>query len=166
MIVLVPPRQRPPRAAGSYGPVSVLLHPSRLFGQPPPAASQADLAAVRAGQARRVVCWIRGSHPPFRPWLRQGWLDLSKSGAQWTPLWGIRRPALQITGPIESVWTRPADDREPGVKKGGQMYGAVQIPTCVVVTCQTPSGSIDLVVPQSDVTLVVGYFRPAEQPAP
>jgi hypothetical protein len=163
----MPPRQRPPRSAGSYGFTSVLLHPWHFIKQPPPAASQADLAAVRGSEARRVFCYLRGSYAPFPSRLRQGWLDLSRHDAQWIPRWSIRRPAQQITGPIESVWTRPPDEREPpGVPKGGKMYGALQMPACVVVTCRTPSGSIDLVVPGADIPLVVGYFRPADQPAP
>jgi hypothetical protein len=160
--VVVPPRQRPPRAAGSYSFSGVLSHPSRMFKLPPPEASRADLAAVRRGETRRVVCWIRGSYAPFPSRLRQGWLDLSRDEAQWTPLWSIARPAQPVSGPIESVWTRPADEREPGVKKGGQMYGVVNIPACYVVTCRTPSGSIDLVIAGSDVPLVAGYFSPAD----
>jgi hypothetical protein len=167
MIVLVALRQRPRNSAGTYGIIGVLLHPSRFFKPPPPAASQADLAAVRRGEARRVSCFLRGSSAPFPSRLRQGWLYLSSHDAQWKPFWSIRRPAQQITGPIESVVTRPADHREPRVKKGGKAeYGLVTIPAFVVVTCQTPSGSIDLVVPSADVPLVVGYFSPADQPLP
>jgi hypothetical protein len=40
------------------------------------------------------------------------------------------------------------------------------MPACVVVTCRTPSGLIDLVVSGADVPLVVGYFSPAGQRAP
>jgi hypothetical protein len=46
------------------------------------------------------------------------------------------------------------------------MYGVVQMPACVVVTCQTPAGSFDLVVSGADIPLVVGYFSPADKAAP
>jgi hypothetical protein len=153
------PKQRPPRAAGSYGMASVLRHPSLVFKRPPRAASEADLAAVRAGEVRRVACWLAGSYPPFPPRFRQGWLDLAKDDAQWRPLLS-RRLVQHLTGPIESVRTHPANVRDPGLPKG-----APDRAICTVVSCQTPAGSIDLVVPESDVPLVVGYFSPADQPA-
>jgi hypothetical protein len=157
-------RKRPPRSAGSYGPIGVLVHPSRFFKQPPPAASQADLAAVRGGEARRVCCFLRDSSAPLR--LRQGWLYLSSHDAQWKSLWSIRGPARQIVGPFENVWTRPADEREPRLQHGGETHGLVKTPAVVVVTCRKPSGWIDLAVPRSDVPLVVGYFRSVDKPAP
>jgi hypothetical protein len=154
------PKQRPPRAAGSYGMASVLRHPSLVFKRPSRAASQADLAAVRGGEVRRVACWLAGSYPPFPPQFIQGWLDLSKDDAQWRPFLKRRFPVQHLTEPIESVRTRSIFDRA-GLPKGAPERGI-----CVIVSCQTPSGSIDLVVPKSDVPLVVGYFSPANQPAP
>ena len=38
-------------------------------------------------------------------------------------------------------------------------------PSFVVVTCQTPSGSFDLVVPTADVPLVVDNFTPTSRPS-
>jgi hypothetical protein len=144
------PKQQPPRAAGSYGMASVLRHPWHIFKLPPPAASHADLAAVRGGEVRRVACWLRGSYAPFPSRLRQGWLDLSNYDAQWKPVLNRRQPVLHLTGPVESVRTRRAE-RRPQL--------------CAGLTFQTPSGSIDLLVAKSDVPLVVGYFSPADQPA-
>lgn len=169
MIVFMPPRQRPRNSAGTYGPIGVLLHPSRIFRQPAPEDSQADLEAVLGGQTRRVCCFLRGSFAPFPPRPRQGWLYLWSHRAQWKPSFSIRRPAQQITGPITSVVTRRVDHREPNVRKGSRnygpygLYGAAKLPTFSVVTCQTPSGSIDLVVPTSDLPLVVGYFTPVKR---
>ena len=150
---------QPSRAAGSYGMAAVFLHPWHLWRLPPAAASQADLAAVQGGEARRVVCFLRGTYAPFPSKLCQGWLDLTNDDAQWKPLLKGRQPAQQIAGPIESVQTRRADGREPGVPQ------TVRTPPCEVVTCQTPSGSFDLVVPHADVPLVVGYFSRSDQPA-
>jgi hypothetical protein len=131
-----------------------------MFKLPPPAASQADLVAVRGGEVRRVACWLAGSYPPFPPRFRQGWLDLSKDDAQWRPFLSRRRPVQHLTDPIESVRTHPANVRDPSLPKG-----APDRAICAVVTCQTPSGRIDLVVPKSDVPLVVGYFSPAAAPS-
>jgi hypothetical protein len=153
-------KQRPPRAAGSYSMGSVLRHPSRVFKRPPRAASEADLAAVRGGQVRRVACFLAGSYPPFPPRFRQGWLDLSKDDAQWKPLFNRLIPAQHLTEPIESVRTHPANVRDPSLPKG-----APDRVMFTVVSCQTPSGRIDLVVSRWDVPLVVGYFSPADQPA-
>jgi hypothetical protein len=60
---------------------------------------------------------------------------------------------------VEGVTTRPADSREPNVKKGGTALGVVQVPTFVVVTCTGSAGSLDLVVPSADEPLVSTYFR-------
>jgi len=57
------------------------------------------------------------------------------------------------------VETRPADHREPNVKKGGSAFGVIAVPAFVVVTCTLDSGTIDLVVPGVDERLVDGYFR-------
>jgi hypothetical protein len=151
------PKQRPPRAAGSYGMGSVLRHPGLVFKRPSRAASEADLAAVRGGEARRASCWLAGSYPPFPSRFIQGWLDLSKDDAQWRPLLSRRFPEQHITDPIESVRTRSIFDR------AGLPKGAPELAICAIVSCQTPSGSIDMVVAKADVPLVVGYFSPADQ---
>ena len=59
---------------------------------------------------------------------------------------------------VSSVESRPADHREPNVKKGGKAYGVVAIPSFWVVTCHTDSGSADLVVPAADAPLVKTFF--------
>jgi hypothetical protein len=145
--------------------LGVLSHPSRFVKLPSPALSQADIAAVRRGESRRVACFLRGSSGPYPTRLRQGWLYLSSHDAQWRPFWSIRRRPRQISGSIVSVVTRPVDYREPLVSKGGKYGGLVVRPSFVVVTCQTPSGSFDLVVPTADVPLVVDHFTPTSRPA-
>jgi hypothetical protein len=66
---------------------------------------------------------------------------------------------LEIEFQIDGVVTRPADERESNVKKGGKAFGVVEIPAFVVVTCTGPVGTLDFVVPSADEPLVVGYFR-------
>jgi hypothetical protein len=97
--------------------------------------------------------------------LRQGWLYLSSRDAQWKPLWSIRRRARQLNGPIESVKTRPADEREPLTIQGSKYGGIVARPRFGVVTCRTASGWFYLAVPAPDVPLVVDHFSSTSRPA-
>ena len=60
---------------------------------------------------------------------------------------------------VEQVTTRPADSREPNVKRGGKALGVVEVPSFVVVTCTGSSGALVLVVPSADEPLVSTYFR-------
>lgn len=158
--------ERPRSSAGTYGFLGVLRHPSRIVRPPAAAQSQADLEALRHGETRRVSCSLRGSFGPYARRLRQGALYLSTGSAQWIPFWSVRRNPQQITGPVQSVTTRPSDRREWNIKKGGTAAGGlVTVPSFTVVTCQTPSGTFDLVVPEADVPLVVGYFKSASPAA-
>jgi hypothetical protein len=59
---------------------------------------------------------------------------------------------------VVSVESRPADHREPNVKKAGSAFGVVQVPTFVVVSCVTPSGGVDFVVSTTDEPLVKTFF--------
>jgi hypothetical protein len=61
---------------------------------------------------------------------------------------------------FEEVTTRVTDHREPGVPKGssGMELGAVLVPSPLVVTCRTSSGSIDIVVSPANVAIVEGFF--------
>jgi hypothetical protein len=56
------------------------------------------------------------------------------------------------------VESRPADHREPNVKKGGTAFGVIAVPSFMVVTCVLDTGDIDLVVPGVDEPLVDGFF--------
>jgi hypothetical protein len=62
---------------------------------------------------------------------------------------------------IDDVSHRQADDREPGVQIGssGMEPGAILIPTPIVVTCTTSSGSLDMIVSPADVAIVDGFFQ-------
>jgi len=149
----------PPKSAGTYGFLDVLRHPSRILRPATPAEGESDIEALRRGESRRVSCFLRGTFGPYPRRLKQGSLELSGLGATWRPFWSFRRTLLSIDIEVASVDTRPADHREPRVNKGGKAFGVVGIPTFVVVTCSTPSGSLDLVVPSADLPLVAGFFR-------
>jgi hypothetical protein len=45
------------------------------------------------------------------------------------------------------------------VKKGGNAFGVVAVPSFVVVEYVTPAGQLDFVVPGADEQLVLGYFN-------
>jgi len=149
-------------AVGTYGFFDLFLNPVRLFrlvwqGPPGPEAGRADIAAVRAGEGRKVSCFLRGSVDPYSRRLRQGTLWISAEEAHWVPFWSLRRQKLQLSGGAVHVQTRPADWREPYVKKGGGF-----IPAFWVVTCTTKvgdgHGTADFVVPAADAALVASYF--------
>lgn len=78
--------------------------------------------------------------------------------ASWTPYWSLRRRPWTLDLKVVSVDSRPADDREPNVKKGGTALGVVALPTFVVVSSMTPSGAVDCVVPAADEPLVKAFF--------
>lgn len=114
---------------------------------------------MRQGEARAVSCFLRGTVEPFPRKLKQGRLQLSSGGATWTPFWSLSRKPVAVGLGVERVTTRPADSREPNVKKGGKAFGVVEVPVFVVVTCTSSSGALDLVVPLADEPLVSTYFR-------
>lgn len=145
------------RSAGTYGFVGALRHPSVMFKPPAPRQSHDDLEAVQHGEARKVSCFLRGSFTPYSRHLRQGTLYLSGLSAHWKPFWSLRRTSQEISGPVLSVTTRPADDREPNVKKAGN--AVLNVPSFTVVTCHTPDGAVDLVVPAADAPLVYAHFN-------
>lgn len=152
-------RERAPKATGTYGFLDVLRHPSRVFAPPTDSEGSSDIEAVRGGEARRVSCFLRGTVDPFPRKLHQGRLQLSSGGADWTPFWSLSRKPVAIGLTVQEVTTRPADSREPNVKKGGTFLGVVAVPAFVVVTCAGSSGAVDLVVPSADEPLVSSYFR-------
>jgi hypothetical protein len=150
-------RHRPSKSAGTYGLIGVLRHPSRILKPPSREQNLGDLDALRRGETRRISCFLRGSYAPYPERLRQGTLYLAVQDAQWEPFWSVRRTRQEVAGPVVSVTTRPADHREPNVKHGGNSF----VPSFTVVTCDTPHGAIDLVVPSADAALVASYFKTA-----
>ena len=151
--------KRAQKAVGTYGFLDVLRHPSWIVRPPKPSEGLSDIEAVRAGEARSVSCFLRGTFDPFPRRLKQGSLVLSGRGVSWIPFWSFKRQALEIEVTVDGVATRPADRREPNVKKGGKAFGVVTVPAFVVVTCTTPKGALDFVVPPADEPLVADYFR-------
>jgi hypothetical protein len=91
--------------------------------------------------------------------LRQGTLKLAGTQATWAPLLSVRRRRIAVDSPITSVDSRPADHREPAVKKGGKAFGVVAVPSFIVVECATPAGPLNFVVSAVDEQLVAGYFN-------
>src|ERR1700678_507482 len=68
------------KAVGTYGMSDMLRNPARQIrisseGPPGREAGSVDIAAVRAGEARRVSCFLRGTLDPFPRRLKQGDLD-------------------------------------------------------------------------------------------
>jgi hypothetical protein len=154
-------------AVGTYGFTNLLLNPVRglsIMWKGPPAAEagRADIAAVQAGEARKVSCFLRGSSDPFPRRLKQGVLYISAPEAHWVPFWSLRRPRLPITIGARSVRTRPADYREPNVKQGGIALHGVEVPVFMVVTRTTDTSdadeTVDFVVPAADAPLVASYL--------
>jgi hypothetical protein len=78
---------------------------------------------------------------------------------RWSPFWSIKREPLRLDFIPLRVETRPADQREPNVKKGGTAFGVLVVPSFVVVTCGLNAGTVDLVVPGIDQQLVETFFR-------
>jgi hypothetical protein len=151
------------RAAGTYGALQMLRHPSRMFWTAPPSDSQSDIEAVQTGKARTMTCFLRGSSDPYPINLKQGTLLLAGDRATWKPYWHFRRrPLLRINTGFDTVTTRAADRRESEVVKtggGGRALGVILVPTFIVVTCANPALSVDFVVSSSDGPLVVHFFK-------
>lgn len=150
--------RRPKRAAGTYGLLDVLQHPSRLLRPARPSES-GDIEAIRRGEGRAVSCFLRGQVDPFPQRLKQGTLVLQGSHASWIPYWALRRHPLGFDLEVLSVESRPADHREPNVKKGGTAFGTMQVPTFMVVSCGTSTGAVDFVIPAADEPLVKTFFN-------
>jgi hypothetical protein len=157
--VVVSRPDRPPKSAGTYGVPDLLRHPSRILRPATPSDGQADVEALRSGDARTTSCFLRGSFDPYPRHLKQGTLELVGTEALWRPYFSLHRDPIPINMPISSVETRPADHREPNVKKGGKALGLIGIPAFLVVTCGIAAGSLDLVVPSADEPLVATFFR-------
>jgi len=113
---------------------------------------------MRHCEARKISCFLRGSQDGFPTRLRQGWLILQNGQAEWSPFWSVRRAPLTLDFVPLRVESRPADHREPNVKKGGTAFGVIAVPSFMVVTCVLDTGDIDLVVPGVDEPLVDGFF--------
>ena len=140
------------RAVGTYGFKDVIRRPSLFLHAPQASEAQADVAAVRAGGARIVSCFLRGPGPPYPTRLTYGVLLLSGRSASWKHGWWRRAGQISLDFSASAVTTRRADQRERGVKKGPRRGFSV-------VTCSTPGGAIDLVVPPPDQVLVADFFR-------
>lgn len=140
----------PQRDAGTHGIFGVLRHPSQVVRPDGPEEGASDPAAVRVDEARSVSCFLRGQRGPYQRQLRQGTMVPEGRRALWTPFWSLCRRPLAMELGVQTVQTRPADHREPNVKKGGPVYGVIEIPAFQVASCQTASGTVDFAVPPGD----------------
>jgi hypothetical protein len=152
-------KNKPPNASGTYSFTGIIRHPSRLLRPGGKLDSSDDINALDKGEARRVSCFLRCSEDGFPKRLSQGSLTLQIGQAEWSPFWSIRRAPLSLDFVPSRVEARPADHREPNVKKGGTAFGAIAVPSFVVITCGLNSGTVDLVVPGVDEQLVETFFR-------
>ncbi len=66
-----------------------------------------------------------------------------------TPFWSLCRRPLAMELDVQTVQTRPADHREPNVKKGDPVR-VIDNSAFQVASCQTASGTVDFVVPPGD----------------
>jgi len=151
--------KRTAKATGTNGILDRLRSPSRIVRRDTARSPDTDIDADRAGEARAVSCFLRGSFSPYPRRLRQGTLNLAGTQATWAPALSVGRRRIAVDSPITSAVSRPADHREPGVKKGGNAFGVLAVPSFVVVECVTPAGQLDFVVPDADEQLVLGYFN-------
>jgi hypothetical protein len=117
------------------------------------------LSAVKQGEGRIISCFLSGTEDGYPNRRKQGWLIVQSETAKWIPFWSARRQALPLEVRPLRVEVRPADKREPNVKKGGKAFGLLPVPSFVVITCVLDSGSIELVVPGLDQQLVEGFFK-------
>jgi len=147
-----PVPSRPPYATGSRSLSHLLRHPSLLLRPPTRDESLADLAAVRAGESRRVACVLAGDVEPWPRRHRQGVLiiSLARDGASWRPTWA-RGAALPLVLPATEATVRdptlsghrPADDRFR------------------TVVARFGDATLELDVPAADLPLVLGLLAPA-----
>ena len=152
-------KNKPPNAAGTYSFTGIIRHPSRLLRPGGKPDNSDDVNALENGEARKVSCFLRSTEDGYPKRLSQGSLALQYGQAEWSPFWSIKREALRLDFVPSSVETRPADHREPNVKKGGSAFGVIAVPSFVVITCGLNPGTVDLVVPGLDEQLVEGFFR-------
>jgi hypothetical protein len=118
---------------------------------PTPADGLPDLAAVQAGESRRVACCIRGDHEVIPDKSRQGELVVSTNGTHWTPYWSLKRHAVSIPAPTGEITSRPMAKGDPGpflrTRSGESRYAFISFPCAV--------GMIELGLPKADGPLVV-----------
>jgi hypothetical protein len=143
-------------AAGSHGFLSVLLHPSLIFGG---TKSKSNHLAPGTADVVKVSCFLRGSAERYPKQLKQGTLRISGGTANWSPSFGSRSQTLIPGIKVQSVSIRAADGREPNVKEGGKELGVVAVPKFMVISCSTTDGILDLVVPTGDEPIVTQAFR-------
>jgi hypothetical protein len=152
-------RENPPRPEGSVGIWRALRHPSKIFGSGEGRKENTDADSISQGESRQVSCFLRGTIANYPSRLKQGNLTLSPGGASWSPFLKMGSGRIKIVPNFLAVSTRPADHREPNVKKGGSGLGFINVPVFMVVTCTGPDGTGEFVVPSLDESLVASWFR-------
>ena len=113
----------------------------------------------RTAEAWRVRCLLRGTFGPFPRRLRRGTLLLSGQRAFWRPARSFNHKTLPLDVTVDAVSSRPANQREPSVECGNGEQGKILMPSPIVVTCSTSSGSLDIVLSPKHVVIVERFFR-------
>ena len=123
--------------------------PPRYASFPPgPQESLADIRAVRAGETRRVACYLRSQSGPYPRTFRRGVLEVGGHTATWKRAGAIRGSQLRFDAEVMSV----LEIRQIGPRD--QRLGEPRAHLFALVHCAAPAGSLDLAVPIADVPLI------------
>jgi hypothetical protein len=148
--------QRPRRSAGT-------ARAFRLFGRLSHAALAADLEAVDANTALRLVCLLRADYGKYPHNFSQRMIDLFPDGIVVRPfLYTLRRQVFQIAEEIAESHVRPRNLKiDWNIRATGQYAegGAFSNVGMEVVTCRTDLGIIEFAVVRPDVQLMLHYLE-------
>ncbi|OJV60718.1 MAG: hypothetical protein BGO38_10070 [Cellulomonas sp. 73-145] len=110
--------------------------------------AHSDRAAVAAGEARTVSCFLRADFDGYPRRSRQGLLWLQRPAATWRPFWSVRRRGLQLPNDATVMDVREPDPAEWNVKS--DLFR--------VIIARTPGGVLEMAVPTVDVPLVKAFL--------
>ena len=148
--------QRPRRSAGT-------ARAFRLVGRLTQAALAADLEAVDANVALRLVCAFRADYGNYPRHFGQRMVDLSPDGIVIRPFWyAVRRRALQVTEEILEPHVRSRNRKTDWNIRATGAYaegGAFSNVGMEVITCRTDLGTIEFAVVRPDVPLMLHYLN-------
>jgi hypothetical protein len=146
--------RRPPRSVGTTVLSDALRRPPRYSSFPPdPQLSLADIQAIRAGEARRVGCYLRAAVGSYPRRYTRGTLEVGGQAVSWKPVGRGRKSRRTIDVRRMSVIdSRSADHRERRFGSPGNIH------LFALVRCSAPEGPLDLVVPAADVPMITWFF--------
>ena len=129
------------------------------FRAPSAKAIAADREALKCGEHLIVACGLKGFETPYPRRRRGGELELSQQEVRWRASWWLRRDPLVIDTPVRFLNVRAADPSDWNLKKGGKVFGVIQIPEFQIIEATTDAGVLELAVPSWDVPLGVSALR-------